>query len=76
MDKKGPIKVTGEETMAVCKCMQSKHWPYCDATHHTLADVEPEIIQLDKEKTYLLCQCYKTKNPPFCDGSHNTSDIQ
>ncbi|MFQ5673887.1 MAG: CDGSH iron-sulfur domain-containing protein [Nitrospinales bacterium] len=68
----GPMKITGEEEIAVCTCMQSNHWPYCDASHHTLSDsAGPEIISLDKNKTYYLCQCFKTKNRPFCDGSHN-----
>jgi len=49
--------------------MQSNHWPFCDATHHTTGG-EPEILELDKSKTYYLCGCFRTKKRPFCDGSH------
>ena len=69
-DKKGPVKITGVETLAVCTCMQSQHWPMCDASHHTLGGDGPRLVELDKNKTYFLCGCFKTKNIPFCDGSH------
>ena len=69
-EEKGPTEITGEEEIAACTCMQSKYWPYCDGTHHTLGGDGPEIIPLDKNKTYYLCRCYRTKNRPFCDGSH------
>ena len=65
----GPIKITDASEIAVCTCMQSNHWPFCYATHHTMGG-EPEILQLDKTKTYYLCGCYRTKKRPFCDGSH------
>ena len=42
----GPIKITDASEIAVCTCMQSNHWPFCDATHHTMGG-EPEILQLD-----------------------------
>jgi len=73
MNKKGPLKITGEEELAICTCRQSQYWPLCDASHHTLGGDGPDIIQLDKNKTYLLCQCHRTRTPPFCDGSHNNS---
>ena len=65
----GPIKITDASEIAVCTCMQSNHWPFCDATHHIIGG-EPEIVELDKTKTYYLCGCYRTKKRPFCDGSH------
>ena len=65
----GPIKITNASEIAFCTCMQSKHWPFCDATHHTIGG-EPEILELDKTKIYYLCGCYRTKKRPFCDGSH------
>ena len=67
----GPTKLTGAKKIAYCTCMQSAHWPHCDATHHTAgASSEPKIMELDKDKTYMLCRCLKSKNKPFCDGSH------
>ena len=66
-----PTKITGAKQIAYCTCMQSAHWPHCDATHHTVGGEGPEIIDLDENKTYLLCRCFKSKNKPFCDGSHN-----
>jgi CDGSH-type Zn-finger protein len=70
MSGEGPIKITDTSEIAVCTCMQSNHWPFCDATHHTTGGDGPEIVQLDKSKTYYLCGCFRTKNRPFCDGSH------
>ena len=73
MSSGGPIKITGEEEIAVCMCMQSNHWPFCDASHHTLSgggDLGPKLVTLDPNKTYYLCGCFRTKNKPFCDGSH------
>jgi CDGSH-type Zn-finger protein len=66
----GPTKLTGANQLAYCTCMQSAHWPHCDATHHTVGGNGPEIIELEKDKTYMLCRCFKSKNKPFCDGSH------
>ena len=66
----GPTKLTGAKQIAYCTCMQSAHWPHCDATHHTAGGSGPKIIELDKDKTYMLCRCFKSKNKPFCDGSH------
>ena len=66
----GPTKLTGAKQIAYCTCMQSAHWPHCDATHHTAGGNGPKIIELDKDKTYMLCRCFKSKNKPFCDGSH------
>lgn len=71
-EKNGPLEVTGDDHISVCKCMQSNYWPYCDGTHHEVGGGWPERVELDKNKTYSLCQCQKTKNPPFCDGSHNS----
>lgn len=71
MSQDQPMKISNMEDIAVCTCMQSNHWPFCDGSHHTTGGEGPDIIKLDKEKTYLLCTCYKTKNRPFCDGSHN-----
>ncbi len=68
--EKGPLEVTGESEIEVCTCMQSRHWPFCDATHHTLGGDGPRLVELDKDKTYHICRCFKTKNSPFCDGSH------
>ncbi|MBI5178435.1 MAG: CDGSH iron-sulfur domain-containing protein [Nitrospinae bacterium] len=70
-DQEGPLTITGKDSIWACTCMQSAHWPFCDASHHTFGGGEPVEIQLDPQKTYQLCQCYKTKNRPFCDGSHN-----
>ena len=67
----GPTKISGANQVAYCTCMQSAHWPHCDATHHTVGGDGPQIIDLDEKKTYLLCRCFKSKNKPFCDGSHN-----
>ena len=66
-----PTKITGAKQIAYCTCMQSAHWPHCDATHHTFGGDGPEIIDLDENKTYLLCRCFKSKKKPFCDGSHD-----
>jgi len=69
--RKGPLSITGEKELALCTCGQSRYWPLCDASHHTLGGGGPEIIQLDETRTYLLCQCQRTKTPPYCDGSHD-----
>jgi len=69
--KNGPEEITGEKEILVCTCMQSKHWPYCDASHHTLGGGEPVLVSLDPARTYKLCRCLKTKSRPFCDGSHD-----
>ncbi|MBI4382608.1 MAG: CDGSH iron-sulfur domain-containing protein [Nitrospinae bacterium] len=69
MSGNGPMEITGAESLLICTCMQSNHWPLCDGSHHTLGG-EPELIRLDKSKTYYFCSCYRTKNRPFCDGSH------
>ncbi len=34
MSGEGPIKITDTAKIAICTCMQSNHWPFCDATHH------------------------------------------
>lgn len=71
-DKKGPLEVSGESEIYICKCMQSQYWPYCDSSHHGMGGGGPEKVILDKNKTYYLCRCYRTKTSPFCDGSHNS----
>ena len=58
----GPSKLTGAKQIAYCVCMQSNHWPHCDATHHSTGGSGPKIIELDKNKTYMLCRCFKSKN--------------
>jgi CDGSH-type Zn-finger protein len=72
MSENTPLEITGEDEILVCVCMQSNHWPFCDASHHSLAgsEIEPRMVKLDKTKTYHLCRCYRTKTAPFCDGSH------
>ena len=56
----GPTKLTGAKQIAYCTCMQSSHWPHCDATHHTVGGNGPIILELDE-----------SKSKPFCDGSHS-----
>ena len=46
----GPTKIKGAKQIAYCTCMQSAHWPHCDATHHTVGGEGPEIIELDEKK--------------------------
>ena len=62
MSAEGPIKVTDTSEVAICTCMQSNHWPFCDATHHTTGGGGdgPEIVRLNKKKTYYLCGCFRT----------------
>ena len=50
----GPIKITGVKQIAYCTCMQSGHWPHCDATHHSVGGEGPKIIELDENKTSLF----------------------
>jgi len=69
-EKKGPRRITGVKELWVCTCMQSNHWPECDASHHTFSGQGPRVVELDESKTYDICQCFNTKDPPFCDGSH------
>ena len=69
-ESRGPVKLTKASQIAFCTCMQSNHWPHCDASHHSLGGDGPKIIELDENKTYYLCGCFKSKNAPFCDGSH------
>ena len=54
MSGEGPIKITDTSEIAICTCMQSNHWPFCDATHHTTGGGGdgPEIVRLNKNKTY------------------------
>lgn len=72
MSSKGPLKIENARQIALCTCMQSNHWPLCDATHHTLGGDGPQLIDLDPRKTYYFCTCHKTKKSPYCDGSHET----
>ena len=72
VSSKGPLKIENAEEIALCTCMQSNHWPLCDATHHTLGGAGPKFISLDPKKTYYLCTCQHTKKSPYCDGSHET----
>ena len=44
----GPTKITGVKQIAYCTCMQSGHWPHCDATHHSVGGEGPKIIELDE----------------------------
>ena len=69
-ESRGPVKLTKASQIAFCTCMQSNHWPHCDASHHSLGGDGPKIIELDENKTYYLCGCFKSRNAPFCDGSH------
>ena len=41
----GPTKLTGAKQLAYCTCMQSAHWPHCDATHHTVGGNGPKIYR-------------------------------
>jgi len=70
VSSKGPLKIENARQIALCTCMQSNHWPLCDATHHTLGGDGPKLIELDPRKTYYFCTCHKTKKSPYCDGSH------
>ena len=56
----GPTKITGVKQIAYCTCLQSGHWPDCDATHHSVGGEGPEIIELDENKT-----CFEKIRPLF-----------
>lgn len=51
-DRNGHLRTTvtlepGEQLVDLCRCMQSKNFPFCDGTHKTLpSNVGPVIVKL------------------------------
>eukprot|EP01089_Gocevia_fonbrunei_P011116 TRINITY_DN24214_c0_g1_i1.p2 TRINITY_DN24214_c0_g1~~TRINITY_DN24214_c0_g1_i1.p2 ORF type:complete len:100 (+),score=15.98 TRINITY_DN24214_c0_g1_i1:134-433(+) len=77
-----PIKVELKEgeTAWICRCGQSKKFPYCDGTHTAYnkangTDFSPYKLEAkDGQNTFYICACGQSKKreagEPFCDGSH------
>lgn len=47
------MKLEPGERVALCRCLQSKQFPFCDGTHKTLPDSKagPVIIEALREPT-------------------------
>lgn len=49
--KRTTIKLECGETVALCRCFQSKEFPFCDGTHKSLDNDEgPVIVQVSKSE--------------------------
>jgi len=47
--KRTTVKLQTGESVALCRCFQSKEFPFCDGTHKTLdSDAGPVIVQAPK----------------------------
>jgi CDGSH-type Zn-finger protein len=63
----GPIPI--EESAgfyAWCRCLRSRHVPYCDGTHGATG-LLPLIVYLDQPQLVRWCGCGRTGTPPRCD---------
>ncbi len=69
MSSKGPLKIENAQEIALCTCMQSSHWPLCDATHHTLGGDGPQhITTRSKKKPIIFVPAIKPKSRPIVTG--------
>ncbi|MEW6179720.1 MAG: CDGSH iron-sulfur domain-containing protein [Chloroflexota bacterium] len=49
--KRTTVKLKCGETVKLCRCFQSKEFPFCDETHKTLdSDAGPVIVQVLKQE--------------------------
>ncbi|KAF2073008.1 hypothetical protein CYY_005686 [Polysphondylium violaceum] len=73
---KGPVPVDPKEADKwICRCGQSKNYPYCDGAHKahnekTGSTIAPLKVEKGSETVY-VCRCGFSKSQPFCDGAHN-----
>ncbi|KAM9986377.1 hypothetical protein ACTFIY_010799 [Dictyostelium cf. discoideum] len=73
----GPIPVDPSTSDKwICRCGQSKNYPYCDGSHkkhneETGLNDTPLKVEKGSEMVY-VCRCGHSKDKPFCDGAHST----
>ena len=63
----GPVTVLETPGFyAWCRCVRSRHIPYCDGAHGG-SGLEPVIVQIDRAELVRWCGCGRTATPPHCD---------
>ncbi|GAM20510.1 hypothetical protein SAMD00019534_036850 [Acytostelium subglobosum LB1] len=73
----GPIQVdVSEGDKFICRCGQSKTYPFCDSTHKTYnqekgTSFTPLKVVQEEGKSVWVCRCGHSQTAPFCDGTHN-----
>ncbi|EFA78210.1 hypothetical protein PPL_08860 [Heterostelium album PN500] len=73
----GPIPVdASSEDKYICRCGQSKNYPYCDNSHLSYnqnngTNIGPLKINQEKDRVVYVCRCGHSKERPFCGMNKN-----